>query len=129
MTEGPQQQRYACDDLVVMGVYGPGEKVMSGRTVIRNLQTYRPIQPHTPFFIQHTMGPSGHVGGGGRGDSMSCEVRVILDQHGMLCNLTVQSNHTHARWVPGEVLQKAMTLTKLCKKMDSVLRYHAYFVK
>ena len=82
MTEGPQQRRYACDDPVVMGVYGPGEKVMSGRTVIRDLQTNHPIQPHTPFFIQRTMGPSGHVGGGGRGDSTSCEVRVVLDQHG-----------------------------------------------
>ena len=129
MTEGPQQRRYACDDPVVMGVYGPGEKVMSGRTVIRDLQTYHPIQPHTPFFIQRTMGPSGHVGVGGRGDSTSCEVRVILDQHSMLCNLTVQSNRTHAQWVPGEVLRKVTTLTKLRKKTDSVLRYHAYFVK
>ena len=62
MIEGLQQWRYTCDDPVVMGVYGPGKKAMSGQTVILDLQMYHPIQPHTPFFIQCTMGPSRHVG-------------------------------------------------------------------
>ena len=96
MTEGPQQRRYACDDPVVMGVYGPGEKVMSGRTVIRDLQTYHPIQPHTPFFIQRTMGPSGHVGGG---------VGAAIARAAKSGSFSIST------------------------ETDSVLRYHAYFVK
>jgi hypothetical protein len=44
-----------------MDMYRPGEKMMSGRTVILDVQTYGPIQLYTPFIIQRTMGPSGHV--------------------------------------------------------------------